>query len=144
MFPATREGPDSPGCEWTYECDIDDSLQFLLAKLSRTELDTLSEEEALAFLAGVFDAEGSILLHKKWEWFNPEIVITNTDSQLIEFVEAILRSLGLPRVDALDSTEGREARSAGKESCRPNRGFELPRSTRHTPNFAPTPRGEAR
>jgi hypothetical protein len=82
------------GFEWTLECDLDESFSFLVSKPSIHELDTMSREEILAFLAGLFDAEGSILMHKKLKRHNPEIAFSNSDNELIEFVFVRLRFLG--------------------------------------------------
>ena len=82
------------GFEWTLECDLDKSFAFLLAKPTIFELRLLSEKEKLAFLAGLFDAEGSIFLHQKMGRYNPEISFSNTDVALLEFVHATMESIG--------------------------------------------------
>jgi hypothetical protein len=63
------------GYEWTLECDLDSSFEFLLQKASVLEPQLMPEQEFVAFLAGLFDAEGSIYLHKKLKWHNPEASI---------------------------------------------------------------------
>ena len=82
------------GFEWTLECDLDGSFEFLLRKPSLEKLKRFSRDERLAFLAGLFDAEGSVLLHNKLGRYNPEIQYVNTDARLLEFVREALSSLG--------------------------------------------------
>jgi len=82
------------GYEWTLECDLDSSFEFLFAKSSLTCLESLSKEEFLAFLAGFFDAEGSIMLHNKRNRFNPEVQIVNTDEAVLEFLQLRIQRLG--------------------------------------------------
>ena len=66
------------GHEWTLECDLDSSFEFLLAEPTVGQLKALSQTEAIAFLAGLFDAEGSVFLHNKNGRYNPEASISNT------------------------------------------------------------------
>jgi len=82
------------GYEWTLECDLDSSFGFLLHKPSIAELEGLSREEGLAFLAGLFDAEGTTYLHRKRGWCNPEVAFANTEEPLLEFVLKCLNRLG--------------------------------------------------
>ncbi len=68
--------------EWTLECDLDQSFEFLLDKIDLDELRRLNPSEFFSFLAGLFDAEGTIYLHKKRNRFVPEAWITNADVRL--------------------------------------------------------------
>jgi hypothetical protein len=81
------------GYEWTLECDLESSFEFLLKKPSVFEIQQWNDSQFLAFLAGLFDAEGSVLMHKKRKRHNPEISITNSDRELIDFLFFRLRSL---------------------------------------------------
>ncbi|HEY6282979.1 MAG TPA: LAGLIDADG family homing endonuclease, partial [Nitrososphaerales archaeon] len=74
------------GYEWTLECDLDDTFEFLFAKPTIEELQALSPEETVAFLAGLFDAEGSIYLHDKRGRQNPEASFSGTEENLMEYV----------------------------------------------------------
>lgn len=85
---------DLVGYEWTLECDLDDTFEFLLAKPSTSELETMDDRSFLAFLAGLFDAEGSVLLHKKGERYDPEVSIANSEEKLLSFLIIRLRRLG--------------------------------------------------
>ena len=80
--------------EWTLECDLDDSFWFLLAKPAIIELENLSKEEMIAFLAGFFDAEGSIFLHNKAGRHNPEVIFTNTEDKVLYYVMKSILRLG--------------------------------------------------
>jgi len=82
------------GYEWSLECDLDSGFRFLLAKPSVHELEALPENTLIAFLAGLFDAEGSIILHDKRGRYNPEVSFTNTDDSLLQFVSASMRAMG--------------------------------------------------
>jgi len=87
------------GYEWSLESDLNDSFQFLLFKPTIGMLETLSKDEVIAFLAGLFDAEGSVYLHNKRGRRNPEVFYSNTEPDLLEFVAAGLRMMGLnPKV----------------------------------------------
>ena len=82
------------GYEWSLECDLDSTFQFLIQKPAISGLSSLSEKETLAFVAGIVDVEGSIHLHNKRGRYNPEISITNTDSSLINYLSDKLNCLG--------------------------------------------------
>jgi LAGLIDADG-like domain len=83
------------GYEWTLECDLDESFRFLLFKPTVKELEAFSSEEMVAFLAGLFDAEGSIILHNKRGRLNPEATFSSTDEGLLLFVRSGMELLGL-------------------------------------------------
>ena len=81
--------------EWTLECDLDSSFSFLLTKPTIAELEKLSRAEMIAFLAGLFDAEGSIFLHIKRGRYNPEVTFSGTEDNLLEYVKSAIGILGL-------------------------------------------------
>jgi hypothetical protein len=83
------------GYEWTLECDLDDTFEFLLSKPSIAQLERLPREEMVAFLAGLFDAEGSVFLHTKHGRLNPEVAFTNTSENLLTYVASCLRKMRL-------------------------------------------------
>lgn len=83
------------GYEWTLEADLDGSFHFLLSKPTVEELETFSSEEMIAFLAGLFDAEGSIILHDKRGRYNPEASFMGTEDGLLEYVAKGIQSLEL-------------------------------------------------
>lgn len=82
------------GYEWTLEVDLDHTFEFLLSKATIDELRKFSPGETVAFLSGLFDAEGSVLLHKKGKRFSPEVAFTNSDKNLMGYLSDRLRLLG--------------------------------------------------
>ncbi len=80
--------------EWSLECDLDNSFEFLLLKLRKAEMEALTSDEFADFLAGLFDAEGSVHLHRKRSRYNPEASVTNGDAELLDFLTGRLRKLG--------------------------------------------------
>ncbi len=82
------------GYEWSLECDLGQSFEFLLMRATSEELETFSEQEFVGFLAGIFDAEGSFHLHRKTRWYDPEVCFSNGDSDLLESLKARLVGLG--------------------------------------------------
>ena len=81
------------GHEWTLECDLDASFEFLLEKVAISVINSWPELEFVAFLAGLFDAEGSFHLHRKAKWYDPEASISNSDSSLLDAVAGRLTQL---------------------------------------------------
>ena len=89
------------GYEWTLEVDLDRSFEFLLEKPSMQDLDSLTPSEILSFLAGIFDAEGTIYLHRKGFGAGFESSIANGDSHLINLISKWLGALGFhPSVES--------------------------------------------
>ena len=82
------------GYEWTLESDLDGSFVFLLAKPSHKELEQFGRLEFLSFLAGIFDAEGTIYLHQKRFGTGYEFCLTSIDHDLLEFIAGRLARLG--------------------------------------------------
>jgi len=94
------------GYEWTLECDLDPSFEFLLVKASLKELESMPRDEFGAFLAGFFDAEGSIFLHEKSSGYAPEVRISNTDRVVLKVIHRRLTDAGVHskiHVDQQDS-----------------------------------------
>ena len=85
--------------EWTLECDLDQSFEFMLKKIPLAILRQLSNLEFRAFLSGMIDAEGTIYLHKKEYGDQFELSLSNTDDEVIKTIAHRLLSLGYhPRV----------------------------------------------
>ncbi len=82
------------GYEWTLECDLHGTFEFLLIKPDKKGLESIGDDVFLPFLAGLFDAEGTIHLHRKRMWYNPEAIVSNSEPAILEFVESRLRRLG--------------------------------------------------
>ncbi len=85
--------------EWTLECDLDSSFQFLLDKgLDWVEL-TRTGPLFLSFLAGFFDADGSVFYHKKGTSGGFEFALTNVDKLTLELIASELGARGFhPRI----------------------------------------------
>lgn len=91
------------GFEWTLECDLEPAFEFMLAKPDLKEIGVLSNDEFNSFLAGFFDAEGSVSLHRKRGRYNPEVALTNTDVELLNHLAKRLRKMGLhPRINEVN------------------------------------------
>jgi hypothetical protein len=83
------------GFEWTLECDLDASFEFLLEKAPLAEISRLPMNQFKAFLGGFFDAEGTIYLHRKSSIFAPEAQIRNTDVGLLRLIARKLARMGI-------------------------------------------------
>jgi intein-encoded DNA endonuclease-like protein len=86
------------GHEWTLECDLDDSFEFLLAKPSISDLKQLPPTQLDSLLAGFFDAEGTVYMHKKYERDSPELQVTNTDLPLLRLMQESFSEKGIHSV----------------------------------------------
>jgi len=85
--------------EWSLECDLNSSFEFLLDP--NAEIRRIVENEALflAFLAGFFDADGSIYYHKKATHGGFEFALTNMDAPLLRMIAERLGRMGFhPRL----------------------------------------------
>jgi hypothetical protein len=86
------------GHQWAFDCDLDSSFEFLLAA-KRNPMEVVQDERMfLSFLAGFFDAEGSIYFHKKGKSGAFELSITNTNLELLREIAARLTQLGFHSV----------------------------------------------
>jgi len=83
------------GYEWSLEVDLDQSFKFLLQSLD-VALKNFGRSPAtfFAFLAGFFDAEGSIYFHKKNKGGAFEIAITNTNIPILVRIQRFLIFVG--------------------------------------------------
>jgi hypothetical protein len=79
------------GFEWSIDADLDESFDFLLI----AEEDYYADKAIfLSFLAGFFDAEGSIVYHKKRWGGGFEVNMTNMDLPLLQKITAKLVEFG--------------------------------------------------
>ena len=96
------------GFEWTLEIDLDVSFDFLLPKPQVGDIESLSDDCFVAFLAGFFDAEGSIYLHWKRYGYSPELNVTNTNDELLTLIARRLTQMGFnPTLKRASQREGR-------------------------------------
>jgi hypothetical protein len=90
------------GYEWSLDCDLDSSFDFLLAAKLEPMRFVSDEKSFWSFLAGFFDAEGTVYFHKKRNGGAFELAMVNTDVGLLrKIVEELSRrgfALKLERV----------------------------------------------
>jgi hypothetical protein len=80
--------------EWCLDCDLDRSFEFL-ANQERLMVDIFSSKELFfSFLAGFFDAEGSIYYHKKHGIGAFEFSLGNTNQKILEDIRRKLSEFG--------------------------------------------------
>lgn len=82
------------GFEWNLDCDLDPSFSFLLEPEGWLGWIGGSDEKFLAFLAGFFDADGSVYFHRKAGAGGFELTLTNMNRDLLECVSTRLRKMG--------------------------------------------------
>lgn len=83
------------GYEWSLDCDLDSSFEFLLvAKLDPMRF-VVDEASFWSFLAGFFDAEGSIHYHRKEGRGSFELTLTNSNLELLRNIAARLHGSGI-------------------------------------------------
>jgi hypothetical protein len=80
--------------EWSMDSDLDESFRFL-ERFSQEVPDWVKNNKSLfiGYFSGLFDAEGSILLHTG-NFYGFEIYLTNSDLQLLEEVQSALKRIG--------------------------------------------------
>ena len=94
------------GYEWTIETDLDQTFRFLLDGRLSNPRPGLSKSLCIAYLAGLFDAEGSLWL-RSGRRFEPRMSLSNTDFGLLSWARDTLKKmgfhphLGLPNVDGV-------------------------------------------
>jgi hypothetical protein len=69
--------------EWTLDCDLDSSFEFLVQSKTDVSVFIRSSDLFMSFLAGFFDAEGTVYFHKKRNSGAFELAIVNTDAGLL-------------------------------------------------------------
>ena len=101
--------------EWCLDCDLDESFEFLLD--SRDELNRIMSSKDLfeAFLAGFFDAEGSIHYHRKRNGGGFEFSLTNLNENLLHRIEDALVKDGFsPKLRRVLQTPSRGVANGGE------------------------------
>jgi len=79
------------GYEWTVEAELNDTFSFLLS-YKQAPPSSSRREIVIAYLAGLFDADGSIWVRGDRS-FGPRASYTNKDLDLINWIEHQLRKL---------------------------------------------------
>lgn len=93
------------GYEWSVEGELDLTFDFLL--LHRLSPPGSNEEKGvlLSYLAGLFDAEGSVWLWKG-RTFAPRMSFTNKDLSMLDWVRTLLHGLGFHCVQSGPDAKG--------------------------------------
>jgi len=86
---------DLTGYEWSIDCDLDKTYDFLL-RVDELIPKILADDRLFwFFLAGFFDAEGTIFYHRKGEYGAFELTITNLNDQLLKQIASRLSGFGI-------------------------------------------------
>lgn len=86
------------GFEWSLDCDLDKSFEFLRDAAEPPNEIFVTERQFLNFLAGFFDAEGSIWYHEGGSF---EVSMSNINQELVEKIGRVLNQLGFsPKIFA--------------------------------------------
>lgn len=80
------------GYEWSIDCDIDSTFEFLEETFSSIP-PWIKEDTFLDYLGGFFDAEGSVYLESNYHRY-PRLSLTNTNKELLESIKARLGTFG--------------------------------------------------
>jgi hypothetical protein len=80
------------GYEWTVEGELDSTFEFLISEKNVPPGKDATKKVVLAYLAGLFDAEGSIML-RDGRPFAPRLSLTNKDVSMLDWVENKLTGL---------------------------------------------------
>jgi LAGLIDADG DNA endonuclease family protein len=86
------------GYEWSLDCDLDSSFEPLFAAKIDPMKFVIDEASFLSFLAGFFDAEGSIHYHRKQGRGSFELTLTNLNVELLRKIADKLREFGVNNV----------------------------------------------
>jgi hypothetical protein len=101
------------GYEWSLEVDLDESFKFLLSSVEDALEDFGHSPITLfGFLAGFFDAEGTIYFHKKGVGGGFELSIANTNVEILVRIQSLTALVGL---DSRLETYRQDSRRLGYE-----------------------------
>ncbi len=82
------------GYEWSLDCDLDSSFEFLVRTKTDVSEFIRSPDLFMSFLAGFFDAEGTVYFHKKGNHGGFELTMVNTDVGLLREIREELSRRG--------------------------------------------------
>lgn len=107
--------------EWSLDCDLDSSFEFLAKPVPDFMAETYSNEDLfMNFLAGFFDAEGSICYHKKHGHGAFEFSLANINQEIIQAIGRKLSELDFsPSVTQGKQTPERLIRGMTISSTKP-------------------------
>jgi hypothetical protein len=89
IYEYPRETPLT-GFEWSLDCDLDGSYSFLLDILKSADEVIADDDLFFDFLAGFFDAEGSVYFHKKKTYGAFEFSLANMNEPLLRKISTRL------------------------------------------------------
>lgn len=93
------------GFEWGISAALDSSFAFLLLQRHTDPSGVLGKEAWMSYLAGLFDAEGSLWI-KGDRSFTPFWSLTNSDSRVLDWTMLYLGELGLHPFRERPTSEG--------------------------------------
>ncbi len=101
--------------EWCLDCDVDGSFEFLLNPKDSMKAIFSSQQLFLTFLAGFFDAEGSIYYHKKRSSGGFELSMNNVNEGLLGEIASKLSEMGLsPKLRRASQNPERGVKNGGE------------------------------
>ncbi len=108
VYQDPRFKEDTKTYGWNLYAYLDNSFAFLFSPLSESAHWILSRSSiALAYLAGLFDAEGSVGIYPAKRFTSLNVVYYNTDHDLMWFVFGAIQKLGYgPLEPYLDKKKG--------------------------------------
>jgi hypothetical protein len=80
------------GYEWTIEAELDSTFEFLLSQKLIPPAKDAHRKVVLHYLAGLFDAEGSVWL-RTIRSFAPRLSVANKDTSMLDWIERQLTGL---------------------------------------------------
>ena len=103
-----RYKKDTGTYEWNLQVILDSSFEFLLAPPSSIEESVLkTPRTALSYLAGFFDAEGSIGIYPEQSRASLNVIFYNTNLELLRSVHRSIRAMGFsPLPPYMDKKKG--------------------------------------
>ena len=108
VYQDPRFKKDTGTYEWNLSVILDSSFEFLFDRLAECAEWILSKPSiTLAYLAGLFDAEGSVGIYPAKKFTSLNVLYYNTNLELIQFVEKAIHGLGYrPLPPYLDKKKG--------------------------------------
>jgi len=108
VYQDPRYKKDTKSYEWNLYTILDESFDFMLTTLAEVDDWVMSKPSLVrSYLAGLFDAEGSVSVHASKAYTAVSAAYYNTNLELIRFVFRAICSLGFhPQHPYLDKKKG--------------------------------------
>jgi hypothetical protein len=107
VYKHPRYKKDQDSYEWNLSTILDSSFSFLLPKVTPESASVRNENALLAYIAGLVDAEGSVGVFCNGRHTALQLIVYNTDLELVKFFCASISQLGYhPTGPYLDKLEG--------------------------------------